>query len=959
MGVRRRGVLGFYILVFGLIHCSADTSFMNNAKISTRIVQTRYGRLQGLLVPMDSHRFLKPIEVFLGVPYATPPVQSNRFSPTRTPSPWDGVRVSDKMGPVCPQRLPDISNETAALERMPKGRLDYLKRLLPYLKNQSEDCLYLNIFSPAQVSGEARHPVIVYIHGESFEWNSGNPYDGSVLASYADLVVITLNYRLGILGFLNANPAPHLKARVANYGLMDQIAALHWIQQNIALFGGDPNNVTLAGHGSGAACINFLMISPTVMPGLFHRALLLSGSALSSWALVEDPVNYAVKLAKEVNCTIPEDVGKDHEQIVDCLRETQLEQLLEADVTPPAYLSAFGPSVDGVVIKADFAKELVTYFKPQDLQSFVGPVNANMKRSEATLVPKGSNPYDLLFGVVTSEALWRFSSNDIQAGFEGERRDKIIRTYVRNAYTYHLSEIFFTIVNEYTDWERTVQHPINTRDACVAALSDAQFVAPLVQTGDLLSAKPPQPGQESTNPKTFFYVFDYQTKEGDYPQRMGTVHGEELPYMFGAPLVDGFNHFPRNYTRSELALSESFIIFIANFARTGNPNEHHKQEPVLAASRERNRFRSIVWDEYDSVHQKYLEIGMKPRMKNHFRAHQLSVWLRLIPELHRAGMEDVVARHNLFRNHNNADLYDGAVRPDPLSRVSYYDPTMELVRRRPNATLSALDVPTTIDTVVTTCINVAPSGNYNPQVYQTNQTDTLATLEAAGYAAYSTALSVTIAIGCSLLILNVLIFAGVYYQRDKTRMEVKNLQQQQTRNQQTFETISKHQHYHLGHGQSSNIIVDVEQDTSAMILAANAQQDYHAMSKVQQHLCPTSISNTLKAPPPSPNVMQNCMTLPKNASMQNYNYTQSGCMTLPKNAALLNNTACVIAEMKQQHGIAQPPNGNIPMPLTVPKPPPPPRAKSPESQPLLSSGHNNTTKGNMRLPQAAMSEMRV
>ncbi|XP_050302601.1 neuroligin-4, Y-linked-like [Anthonomus grandis grandis] len=940
------------MLVLGvLIGVGGENSFMKNAKISTRIVQTRYGRLQGLLVPMDQHRYLKPVEVFLGVPYATPPVQSNRFSPTRTPSPWDGVRVADKMGPVCPQKLPNISNETAALEKMPKGRLEYLKRLLPLLKNQSEDCLYLNVFSPAQVSGDVKHPVLVYIHGESFEWNSGNPYDGSVLASYADLVIITLNYRLGILGFLNANPAPHLKARVANYGLMDQIAALHWIQQNIALFGGDPNNVTLAGHGSGAACINFLMISPTVMPGLFHRALLLSGSALSSWALVEDPVNYAVKLAKEVNCTIPDDVGKDHEQIVDCLRETSLTDLLEADVTPPAYLSAFGPSVDGVVIKTDFAKELVTYFKPQDLQSFVGPVNANLKRSEATLMPRGSNPYDLLFGVVTSEALWRFSSNDIQAGFEGERRDKIIRTYVRNAYTYHLSEIFFTVVNEYTDWERTVQHPINTRDACVSALSDAQFVAPLVQTGDLLSAKPPQPGEESKEgPKTFFYVFDYQTKEGDYPQRMGTVHGEELPYMFGAPLVDGFSHFPRNYTRSELLLSESFIIFIANFARTGNPNEHHKQDSVLAASRERNRFRSIQWDEYDSVHQKYLEIGMKPRMKNHFRAHQLSVWLRLIPELHRAGMEDVVARHNLFRNHNNADLYDGAVRPDPLSRVSYYDPTVELVRKKPNATMvSAVEAATTVDTIVTTCVNVISPGNYNPQVYQSgmNQSDTLATLEAAGYAAYSTALSVTIAIGCSLLILNVLIFAGVYYQRDKTRMEVKSLQQQQNRNQQTFETISKHQHYHLGHSQSSNIIVDVEQDTSAMIIAQ--QQDYHAMNKVQQHFCPTSISNSIKN-------QNNCMTLPKNTSMQNYNYQNQCSMTLPKNSTLMNNTACVIAEIKQQQTFG-PPNGN------VPKPPPPPRAKSPEAQPLLSGGLNTVgnkcTSSNMRLPQAAMSEMRV
>lgn len=149
MGIKGEGLLKVFILglLVVLVRCYA---FSKNAKISTRIVQTRYGRLQGLILPMDQHRYLKKVEVFLGVPYATPPVQSNRFSPTRTPSPWDGVRVSDKLGPVCPQKLPDISNETAALERMPKGRLEYLKRLLPYLKNQSEDCLYLNIYAPVQ-----------------------------------------------------------------------------------------------------------------------------------------------------------------------------------------------------------------------------------------------------------------------------------------------------------------------------------------------------------------------------------------------------------------------------------------------------------------------------------------------------------------------------------------------------------------------------------------------------------------------------------------------------------------------------------------------------------------------------------------------------------------------------------------------------------------------------------------
>jgi hypothetical protein len=122
----------------------------NTPVMSTRIVQTRYGKLQGLVLPMENQRHLKPVEVFLGIPYATPPVRSNRFSPTRTPSPWDGVRIADTPGPVCPQKLPDISNETAALERMPKGRVEYLKRLLPYLKNQSEDCLYLNIYTPVQ-----------------------------------------------------------------------------------------------------------------------------------------------------------------------------------------------------------------------------------------------------------------------------------------------------------------------------------------------------------------------------------------------------------------------------------------------------------------------------------------------------------------------------------------------------------------------------------------------------------------------------------------------------------------------------------------------------------------------------------------------------------------------------------------------------------------------------------------
>uniref|UniRef100_A0A1B0AJ85 COesterase domain-containing protein n=1 Tax=Glossina pallidipes TaxID=7398 RepID=A0A1B0AJ85_GLOPL len=435
-----------------------------NARLGHRIVQTRYGRLHGLILPLDSYRFLRSVEVFLGVPYATPPTKQNRFSPTRAPAPWDGIRISDKYSPVCPQRLPNIRNETAALEKMPKGRLEYLKRLLPFLESQSEDCLYLNIFSPMNAgASEKKLPVIVFVHGESFEWSSGNPYDGSVLASYGEVVVVTLNYRLGILGFLNANPSPLVHARVANYGLMDQIAALHWIQQNIQKFGGDPNLVTLAGHGTGAACISYLMASPTMVRGLFQRTILMSGSAYSSWSLVEDPVMFAIKLAREVNCSIPENVDKHHEQIVDCLRETPLEELYAADIQAPTFLSSFGPSVDGVVIRSghsnlDIDDLIARNFKRSS------PTDSGSSSSGSGSSNLGSNyfgggggsaytngggfitgpHFDVLFGVVTGESIWRFSAHDIQNGFEGERRDKIIRTYVRNAYNYHLNEIFYT-----------------------------------------------------------------------------------------------------------------------------------------------------------------------------------------------------------------------------------------------------------------------------------------------------------------------------------------------------------------------------------------------------------------------------------------------------------------------------------------------------------------------------------
>ncbi|KAL1140297.1 hypothetical protein AAG570_000229 [Ranatra chinensis] len=231
---------------------------------------------------------------------------------------------------------------------------------------------------------------------------------------------------------------------------------------------------------------------------------------------------------------------------------------------------------------------------------------------------------------------------------------------------------------------------------------------------------------------------------------------------------------------------------------------------------------------------------MKPRMKNHFRAHQLSVWLRLIPELHRAGMEDVVARHNLFRNHNDGDLYDGIVRPDPLARSNMK--AQEIQRRAGlNGTVAEVLLPvTTMETMVTTCVSVQINQGYINQQHMSNTTDTLASLEAAGYAAYSTALSVTIAIGCSLLILNILIFAGVYYQRDKSRMDVKGMQQRVS----SFESGK-------GFPPSASVIVDV--DEAVMLAGGTLPRSHQPQAQAQQqHGLATLPRGRDVAPPAAP-----------------------------------------------------------------------------------------------------------
>ena len=144
------GIIYCSLLAHYLVLCSDESNQADSSKYQPvpSVVTTKYGLLRGV-VEILPNKHLQPVEKFLGVPYAGAPEGTLRFLPPGTPPQWKGIKNADHVGPVCPQRLPDISNETEALKRMPAGRYDYLKRLLPHLTNQSEDCLYLNIYAPA------------------------------------------------------------------------------------------------------------------------------------------------------------------------------------------------------------------------------------------------------------------------------------------------------------------------------------------------------------------------------------------------------------------------------------------------------------------------------------------------------------------------------------------------------------------------------------------------------------------------------------------------------------------------------------------------------------------------------------------------------------------------------------------------------------------------------------------
>lgn len=274
---------------------------------------------EGIVEGVDARR--PGVKAFLGIPYAAPPVGEGRWRQPRPPRPWDGIRDAGHFGDRCIQTNP-------------------FPDMLFQSSRESEDCLSLSIWTGAS-PGESR-PVMVWIHGGGYFSGAGDErrHDGSELASKG-VVVVTINYRLGVMGFL-AHPdltGESERGTSGNYGLLDQVAALQWVRENISGFGGDPGNVTIFGESAGSFAVSALMASPSAQ-GLFHKAIGQSGAHLTGVALplrgLKEAERDGTAFAAELDATS-----------LDELRAATPEQLTAA---ASANSVRFTPIVDGYLL---------------------------------------------------------------------------------------------------------------------------------------------------------------------------------------------------------------------------------------------------------------------------------------------------------------------------------------------------------------------------------------------------------------------------------------------------------------------------------------------------------------------------------------------------------------------------------------------------------------------------------
>lgn len=470
------------------------------ALAGTYLVQTDAGLLQG--------KQSGPGSAYLGIPFAAPPVGELRWKAPEPAAPWQGTKSATALGHACKQdgTLP------------PAGAPD-----------SSEDCLYLNVYVPETdpANGGTALPVMTWIHGGAYLTGAGSQYDGTQLANAAHAIVVTINYRLGIFGFM-ALDALTAEAPAGNYGLQDQQAALRWVQRNIDRFGGDPKRVTIFGQSAGGSSVCQQVVSPAAA-GLFQRAIMQSGPCTFGTATRAKALATGNAVAQQLGCS----AGPDQ---LACLRSKSADEVFKAAPTLKfddfRTLQAITPYVDGVVLP-DHPKQLLKQGKFNKVPMMVG----NTKDEGRLFIGLA---YDLGRGAPLSET-------EYQA---------LVTSIAGNAFVASLVTLDYS--------SKRLGSP---NLAASALTTDNTFAC-----GSQLSAR-------GFSARTPTYAYEFQ--EPNVPKlapdpymAWGAYHASELPFLFASAIsTTPPSPDPRDVsTPTQLALSAQMMGYWGRFAATGNPN---------------------------------------------------------------------------------------------------------------------------------------------------------------------------------------------------------------------------------------------------------------------------------------------------------------------------------------------------------------------------------------------------
>ncbi|XP_076613951.1 bile salt-activated lipase-like [Chaetodon auriga] len=531
------------------------------------VVQTEAGGVRGQNIPLGLFR---SVDVFKGIPFAARP---GSFEKPKPHPGWDGILKATKFAKRCLQM--------SMLQTSSFG---------------SEDCLHLNIWVPHGRHVSSDLPVMIWFYGGGFmvggsmgpNFLNNYLYSGQEIADKGNVIVVSVGYRVGVLGFLSTGDS----RLPGNYGLWDQHAAIAWVHRNIRLFGGDPDNITIFGESAGGASVSFQTLSPH-NKGLFKRAISQSGVAFCPWAINRNPLKVAEQVAEKVGC--PTD-----DRMVACLKSTDAVTL-----TMAAPRITLGTPDNPVVKKLLLSPVVDGDFLPDQ------PAKLFHNAAEIDYLLGANNMDGHLF---TSKDIPSLGKKNEETPVEDVKR--LLAAYTEEKGKAAV-EIAFT---EYSaNWGSTPSQNTIKRTALDIG-TDYVFLVP-TQTAIYLHAAHARSG------RTYSYLLTEPSLFAGtlYHDWVGADHADDLQYVFGKPFTT-----PKAYGDRHRDLSGYMIAYWTNFARTGDPNKGNLKVPV-------------TWPEFTSSGHQFLEINAKMNESSigqEMRLRFVRLWTHTLPSLPSHGVTD-------------------------------------------------------------------------------------------------------------------------------------------------------------------------------------------------------------------------------------------------------------------------------------------------------------------------------